>query len=96
VARLRRVLSDKNSPNDLQEVMNAIRLLTRVLPVAFEGSVNDGFEETLFWKNTIPGQPSDVSIPVPSCTCEISFSRLARIHFVVFTIPSRFLAVLIS
>lgn len=63
ISRLRRNLTGKNAPSDLSEGMNAVRLLTRLLPVAFQGSINDGFEETLFWKNTLPGSHSVVSPP---------------------------------
>lgn len=32
----------------------ALRMLTRLLPIAFDGSPEDHFDTTLFWKNQIP------------------------------------------
>lgn len=43
------------SKND--EVLMALRMLTRLLPLAFNGSDEDDFERTLFWDNKIPELP---------------------------------------
>jgi hypothetical protein len=67
-----------NVGQNLLECLTCIRLLTRLIPVAFEGSSADSFEELLFWKNTIPtGMESQGVAPVdqPGLTSFIYFSR---------------------
>lgn len=64
--------------------MNCVRLLTRLLPVAFEASQSQVFEPTLFWKNTLPGSDaaaSDVSAGASSFSFLSSFVR--RSHAVL-------------
>jgi hypothetical protein len=41
-------------------------MLTRLLPIAFDGSHEDSLEKTLFWENTIPEPPEAVEPLLPS------------------------------
>ena len=44
----------------------ALRVLTRVLPIAFDGSHDDKFEQTLFWENKILDSDEKVEPLLPS------------------------------
>ncbi|KAF5376543.1 hypothetical protein D9757_008307 [Collybiopsis confluens] len=52
-------ISDRNTT---KEVLNCLRVLTRVLPVVFENQTEEGsFEEDIFWKKEVDGFEEEAS-----------------------------------
>lgn len=48
------------------EILMAVRMLTRLLPIAFDGAIEDGFDRMLFWENKIPEANEHVAPLVPT------------------------------